>query len=172
MASPIPKRGPGPPAPAPRTASRPGGPQDRGPGLWVHTLCLGMGLKQQPLSTSTQRTERGTAPGPTAGLLSQGAAPRQASVMAAQGAVTPGRGPSDGEMAAQGFRGDKRKGVTSRGLLGPTAQTGRAGPPPHPQERWCRMRGRQGEHTSGPSWCLSAPRFSPLQPSVQAGRSL
>ena len=130
MASPIPKRGPGPPAPAPRTASRPGGPQDQGPGLWVHTLCLGTGLKQQPLSTSTQRTERGTAPGPTAGLLSQGAAPRQASVMAAQGAVTPGRGPSDGEMAAQGFRGDKRKGVTSRGPLGPTAQTGRAGPRP------------------------------------------
>ena len=134
---------PAPPTPAPRTASRLGGPQDRGPGLWVRTPCLGTGLKQQPLpwccgrgrsdqalSTSSQKTERGPAPGPTAGLLSQGAAPRQASVMAAQGAVTPGRGPSDGEMAAQGFRGDKRKGVTSRGPLGPTAQTGRAGPRP------------------------------------------
>lgn len=29
-----------------------------------------------------------------------------------------------------------------------------------------------GEGTSGPSWCLPAPQFSPLQLSVQAAQSL
>ena len=175
MASPIPKRGPGPPAPAPRTASRPGGPQDRGPGLWVHTLCLGTGLKQQPLSTSTQRTERGTAPGPTAGLLSQGAAPRQASVMAAQGAVTPGRGPRDGEMAAQGFRGDKRKGVRSRGLLRPTAQTGRAGPPPSspaPGRAEVHAASSPQPHYRTPGPCRPSPSSSPRGPRTPGGHTL